>query len=328
MKRTIYLPFDHLHRDFGALKRADPTQDLIVLVESARMTTGRNWHKERLFFLISSARHFAKSLELEGFTVAYVKAETTVDGLKSIEAKHKNIPIICAEPSSFRQFEALKEFGVEFVENDFFLTPRPLFKAWADSQKSYLMESFYRKQRTRLNVLMDGSEPAGGAWNFDKENRLPPPKKYEGPKYLEHKRDEIDRQVAAEIGHEMTTTWATTRQGALDQLKNFIDNHFADFGPLEDAMTTENWALHHSLLSPYLNNGLLHPSEVVSAAVKAFNGGGIPIESAEGFIRQVIGWREYVNGMYWFWVLITEITINFRPIASYCHFLTTLMQLR
>jgi len=300
MKRIIYLPFDHLHRDFGALKGADSKSDLIVLVESARMTTGRNWHKERLFFLISSARHFAKSLELDGFKVEYVKAATTVDGLKSIQAKHKSLPIICAEPSSFRQFEALKEFGVEFIDNDFFLTPRPLFKAWTDTQKSYLMESFYRKQRTRLNILMEGKEPAGGAWNFDKENRLPPPKKYEGPKYLEHKRDEIDAQVAKEIGHEMTTTWATTRQGAIKQLKNFIENHFGEFGPLEDAMTTDNWALHHSLLSPYLNNGLLHASEVIEAAVKAFNSGGVPIESAEGFIRQIIGWREYVNGMYWF----------------------------
>jgi deoxyribodipyrimidine photolyase-related protein len=162
------------------------------------------------------------------------------------------------------------------------------------------MESFYRKQRTRLNILMDGKEPAGGAWNFDKENRLPPPKKYDGPKYLEHPRDDIDAQVAKEIGHVMTTTWATTRKGALKQLKNFIDNHFAEFGPLEDAMTTDNWALHHSLLSPYLNNGLLHASEVVGAAMKAFDAGNIPIESAEGFIRQIIGWREYVNGMYWF----------------------------
>jgi deoxyribodipyrimidine photolyase-related protein len=300
MKRIIYLPFDHLHRNFGALKGADPANDLIVFVESARMTTGRNWHKERLFFLLSSARHFAKSLEAEGFSVEYLKAATITDGLDSIKTKHTNLPIICAEPSSFRQFETLKEYGVEFVANDFFLTPRPLFKAWADTQKSYLMESFYRKQRVRLNILMDGDKPTGGAWNFDKENRLPPPKKYEGPAYLEHKRDEIDAQVANEIGYEMKPTWATTRQGALAQLKNFIDNHFGEFGPLEDAMTHENWALHHSLLSPYLNNGLLHASEVVSAAVKAFDSGRIPIESAEGFIRQIIGWREYVNGMYWF----------------------------
>ena len=143
MKRIIYLPFDHLHRNYGALKGADPKNDLIVLVESARMTTGRNWHKERLFFLISSARHFAELLKSEGFTVEYVKAATTVDGLKSIQAKHKKIPIICAEPSSFRQFAALQEFDVEYVDNDFFLTPRPLFKAWADTQKNYLMESFY-----------------------------------------------------------------------------------------------------------------------------------------------------------------------------------------
>lgn len=300
MKRIIYVPFDHLHRKFGALKDSDPKDDLIVLVESARMTTGRNWHKERLFFLISSARHFAQSLEEEGFTVEYLKAATTVAGLKIVQKKYPKLPITCAEPSSFRQFEALKAHGVIFVENDFFLTPRPLFHSWAKDQKSYLMESFYRKQRTRLNILMDGSEPVGGSWNFDKENRLPPPKKYEGPKYLEHQRDEIDNQVSLELSHEPTNTWATTRKGALAQLKNFIDNHFAEFGPLEDAMTTDNWALHHSLLSPYLNNGLLHPSEVIRAAVQAFNKGSIPIESAEGFIRQVIGWREYVNGMYWF----------------------------
>ena len=300
MKRIIYIPFDHLHRSFGALKDADPAHDLIALVESERMTSGRKWHKERLFFLISSARHFAQSLESEGFTVEYIKAPTTIDGLDVISAKHKNLPILCAEPSSFTQYEALVKYGVSFVDNDFFLTPRPLFKQWADEQKTFLMENFYRKQRIRLNVLMEGKEPVGGAWNFDKDNRLPPPKKYEGAPYLEHKRDEIDAEVAAELAHTPTTTWATTRQGALSQLQNFMSNHFADFGPLEDAMTTQNWALHHSLLSPYLNNGLLHASEVISAAIKEFKTGGIPIESAEGFIRQIIGWREYVNGMYWF----------------------------
>jgi deoxyribodipyrimidine photolyase-related protein len=300
MKRIIYIPFDHLHRNFGALKAANPKEDVIALVESARMTSGRNWHKERLFFLISSARHFAQSLEEEGFTVEYVQAATTIDGLKITQKKYPALPITCAEPSSFRQFDALQKYGVTFVENDFFLTPRALFKSWADTQKSYLMESFYRKQRVRLNILMEGSDPQGGAWNYDKENRLPPPKKYEGPAYLEHARDEIDNQVAKQLSHTPTTTWATTRKGALAQLANFIKNHFAEFGPLEDAMTTDNWALHHSLLSPYINNGLLHPSEVIKAAVKAFNSGGVPIESAEGFIRQIIGWREYVNGMYWF----------------------------
>ena len=300
MKRIIYIPFDHLHREFGALKDADPENDVIALVESARMTTGRNWHKERLFFLISSARHFAQSLIEEGFTVEYVKSTTVVDGLNSIQKKYTDLPIVCAEPSSFRQFEALKKHGVNFVENDFFMTSRSEFATWAESQNTFVMESFYRKQRRRLNLLMDGEDPTGGAWNFDKENRLPPPKKYEGAKYLEHQRDAIDNEVASELSLSPSTTWATTRTGAQLQLKNFIDNHFAEFGPLEDAMTTDNWALHHSLLSPYLNNGLLHASEVVDAATAAFNKGHIPIASAEGFIRQIIGWREYVNGMYWF----------------------------
>ena len=300
MKRIIYIPFDHLNQKYGALKNANPKEDVIALVESSRMTTGRNWHKERLFFLISSARHFAKSLEDEGFTIEYKKASTTIDGLNEIASTYGDLPIFCAEPSSFTQFESLRNHGVNFVDNDFFLTPRPLFALWAESQKTFLMENFYRKQRVRLNILMDGKEPVGGSWNFDKENRLPPPKKYDGPQYLEHSRDEIDSQVAQELGHSLTTTWATTRQGALAQVGNFIDNHLAEFGPLEDAMTTDNWALHHSLLSPYLNNGLLHPTEIIHAAIKAFNTGRIPIESAEGFIRQVIGWREYVNGMYWF----------------------------
>jgi deoxyribodipyrimidine photolyase-related protein len=162
------------------------------------------------------------------------------------------------------------------------------------------MENFYRLQRTRLNVLMEKGKPVGGAWNFDKENRLPPPKNYTWPAYLEHSRDQIDKEVAAEIGYSPDTTWATTRKGALAQLKNFIDNHFAQFGPYEDAMAADNWALHHSLLSPYLNNGLLHAQEVIDAAEAAFKTGEIPISSAEGFIRQIIGWREYVNGMYWY----------------------------
>jgi deoxyribodipyrimidine photolyase-related protein len=300
MERLIYIAFDHLNEKYGALKNSDPAKDVIVLVESKRMMTGRKWHGQRLHFLISSARHFTAHVEKLGYTVRYEKAATTIDGLQKVKKDFPDLPVISAEPSSFRQFAALKEFGVEFVPNDFFLTPRPLFAEWADGQKSYLMENFYRLQRTRLNVLMEKGKPIGGAWNFDKENRLPPPKNYTWPDYLEHSRDQIDKEVAEEIGYSPDTTWATTRNGALAQLNNFIDNHFADFGPYEDAMALDNWALHHSLLSPYLNNGLLHAQEVIAAAEAAFKTGDIPIASAEGFIRQIIGWREYVNGMYWY----------------------------
>ena len=298
--RIIYLPFDHLHRDYGALKSADPKTDVIAMVESARMTSGRAWHPMRLFFLISSARHCAETLRSEGFEVHYEKAPTTIDGLKRIQAMAPGLPIICAEPSSFKQFASLKDFGVTFVPNDLFLTSRSDFALWAGGQKSFLMESFYRAQRVRLNILVEGGKPTGGAWNFDKENRLPPPKNYEWPAYLEHTRDAIDDEVANELNFSPGNTWATTREGALRQLKNFIENHFENFGPYEDAMANENWAVHHSLLSPYLNNGLLHAREVMDAAITAFDSGEIPIASCEGFVRQIIGWREYVNGMYWY----------------------------
>ncbi len=171
MKRILYIPFDHLHPDFGVLKAADAASDLIVMVESQRMVSGSNWHKVRLYFLISAAMHFAQEMRDRGFTVLYIQAPTTIDGLKEAQQSFPGLPIWSAEPSSHRQFQALKEFGVQHVENDFFLTSRTLFAMWADKQKSYLMENFYRAQRIRLGILVNDGEPEGGRWNFDKENR-------------------------------------------------------------------------------------------------------------------------------------------------------------
>lgn len=298
-ERILYIPHDHLNRDYGVLREADPSRDVVVLVESQRMITNRPWHKERLYFLLSSARHFASELQESGFTVRYFEAPTTLDGLAMARAEFGQLPIVCAEPSSHRQFAQVRDAGIQFVPNDFFLTSRELFTQWAEKQKSYVMENFYRAQRVRLNILMEGGEPVGGRWNYDSENRLPPPKNHEWAPYLEHERDEIDEVVAKQLDHKPTKTWATNRAGALRQLNYFVEHNLHGFGPYEDAITKDNWALHHSLLSPYLNNGLLHAREVVDAALKAFEKGA-PIESVEAFVRQIIGWREYINGMYWF----------------------------
>jgi deoxyribodipyrimidine photolyase-related protein len=156
---------------------------------------------------------------------------------------------------------------------------------------------------------MEGNEPVGGRWNYDADNRLPPPKgEHKWPDYLEHHHDEIDKRVIQEIrerklpvfGALPNATWGTTRSAALKQMHHFFQFSFAEFGAYEDAMTPHTWAVNHSLLSPYLNIGLLHAEEVISAAIDRYNQGGIPLSSAEGFIRQIIGWREYINGLYWY----------------------------
>mgnify|MGYP003335117256 FL=1 len=167
--RILYIPFDHLHREYGILRTANKSSDRILFVESKRMCSGRNWHPERLFFLISSARHFAQELVAEGFTVDYLQAATTQDGIEQYQRQNPNMTLHGTKQSSFRLQRTLAELGAEFVENDFFLTPRDLFEEWASTQKNYLMENFYREQRRRLNILMDKDKPIGGAWNFDKE---------------------------------------------------------------------------------------------------------------------------------------------------------------
>ena len=307
MKAALILN-DHLNRHYGVLKGATPSTHRILVIESQRMLTTRSWHIQRLFFLISARDHFLSELRAEGFEITFIQSADTRTGITEFREKFPTVEIEVAEPSSHKQYEDLKELGLTFVENDFFLTTRTQFAQWANSQKSLVMENFYRTQRLRLDILMEGTDPVGGKWNYDAENRLPPPKgAHTWPTYLTHERDEIDRKVLQDIkvrnlptfGDEPDTTWATTRTGACKQLEHFLESAFAEFGAYEDAMPNESWAVNHSLLSPYLNVGLLHADEVIDAALVKFAEGGIPLASAEGFIRQIIGWREYINGLYW-----------------------------
>ena len=308
MKRGIYVAFDQLHTGFGALRNANPKEDLIIMVESQRMLRSRSWHIQRLWFMISAARHFAKDLENQGFEVHYLKSESTWQGIEEVIKSQKLKEVVAAEPNSYKLLAELSD-KVTLIPNDFFLTNKEDFINWAKSQKSLLMENFYRTQRKRLNILMEKDDkPVGGVWNFDKENRLPPPKNYKHSPYLTHEMDDLDLQVLDELkssnlklwGSDPDQTWATTRAAALKQLDNFLNNHFENFGPYEDAMVSENWAFHHSLLSPYMNIGLIHAEEILAAVRKRFQKGDIPLASCEGFVRQVIGWREYINGVYWF----------------------------
>ena len=309
MVKAVLLLNDQLNRNYGALKTAEPSTHHILFIESQRMLTTRTWHIQRLFFLMSARDHFLQQLRDEGFKVTFIRSSNTEVGIEEFRKSFPDVEIEVTEPSSHQQYEQLKSAGVIFIPNDFFLTPRPLFAQWAETQKSLVMENFYRAQRARLDILMEGNAPLGGRWNFDADNRLPPPKgEHRWPAYLEHSRDQIDSEVLDDIklrnlptfGAEPDTTWGTTRTAALQQMNHFFENSFAEFGAYEDAMTTHTWAVNHSLLSPYLNIGLLHADEVIDAALARFARGDIPIASAEGFIRQIIGWREYINGLYWY----------------------------
>ena len=308
MKRLLFITFDQLNRERGVLRTADPQHDRIVFVQNDAFIHSRRWHRQRLFFLLSSARHFAAELESDGFKVDWLRANNVGSALRDHAKQLGNIEIWATKPSSYGLLAALQKCDAHLVDNDFFLTSHEQFDEWAATQKNFTMENFYRRQRMRLNLLMDGKKPLGGAWNFDAENRLPPPKNHEYEPPLRFEIDEIDREVQREIvdmgdklwGSMLDEAWATTRSGALKQLSYFLDHHFQQFGPYEDAMPEESWSVHHSLVSPYLNNGLLLASEVVEAALRRFEKGDIPLSSCEGFIRQIIGWREYINGMYWF----------------------------
>ena len=275
------------------------------------MVSGRNWHKERLFFMISSARHFAQELEAKGFQVQYLKAETTIAGLdKAQKSLGNKVPIVCAEPSSIKQYEQLEAHGVSFVSNDFFLTPRDLFRDWASKQKSFVMENFYRAQRVRLGILVDGEgKPEQGRWNFDAENRgafprtgpgpLPAPRRFAPDSVTRGVIDLVNTRFATHPGSLATFDWPVTSEEAHAALDDFLLHRLASFGKYQDAIWTGEPWLYHSRLSAAMNLKLLDPRDVVAGAERAWREGNVPLESAEGFIRQVIGWREYVRGVYW-----------------------------
>lgn len=306
---TIWVLGDQLNTAIGALRSADRTRDTVLMVESRGKITSRPWHRQRLHFYVSSMRHFARDLRAQGWTVDYRVADTMASGFRAHVSEHSPNEVVATEPNSVTARALLERLGVRLVESDQFLTTVGDFAAWAATRKQLRMEDFYRRQRVRLGYLMDGDEPVGGQWNYDHENRQPPPKKgpWPWPTPLVSVLDDIDHEVISTLpdsctGAEPSGTWATSRTDALGRLDHFVDNVLPLFGPHEDAMLSHNWHLAHSMLSPYLNNGLLMPREVCDAVQAAHDAGRVPIASAEGFVRQIIGWREYVRGLYWLWM--------------------------
>jgi len=306
MATTVWVLGDQLNRRIGALGDARPGKDRVLLVESRTKLDGAR-HRQRTHLVVAAMRRFASELETAGFEVDRRSAEDLAGGLAAHRRDHPDAHVVATEPNSHRARVLLDRLGVETVPSNQFLCHPTEFATWADGRggRRLRMEDFYRWQRTRLGYLMDGDEPAGGRWNFDDQNREPPPK--EGSPWPEPVRsslDDLDRAVLDDIGPagfgaDPVGWWPTSRRMALARLRHAVERVLPMFGPHEDVIVERSWHVAHTLLSPALNIGLLLPGEVADAAEIAYREGRVPIASAEGFVRQVIGWREYVWGTYW-----------------------------
>jgi len=305
---TVWVLGDQLDPRQSALAQASPGTHRLLIVESAAKLAQHRWHVQRAHFVLTSMRRFVDERRAEGYQVDHRIAPSLAAGLAAHRDEHRPTEVTAMEPASRDGWELLERLGVRLVRTNQFLCHPDEFAAWAAGRKQLKMEDFYRWQRRRLGVLMDGDEPVTGRWNYDADNRARPPKDglNHWPAPLTTPLDDLDRQVLAELpdavwGAEPDGTWATSRVDALRRLDHFVEHLLPQFGPHEDAMLVSSWHLAHGLLAQYLNIGLLRPSEVVEAAEAAYRAGHVPIAGAEGFIRQVIGWREYVWGTYWLW---------------------------
>jgi deoxyribodipyrimidine photolyase-related protein len=306
---TIWVFGDQLNRSIGALASATPLTHRVLFIESAAKISSQKWHIQRAHFIVASMRKFANELQTEGFEVDYRCSGSMREGFDSHVLEFHPAEVVATEPNSYGARQLAERLGVRTVPSNQFLCHPSEYQGFLGTRKSIKMEDFYRWQRKRLNVLMDSDEPTGGRWNFDEENRQPPPKTGHDrwPVPALYELDEVDEQVLAAVqshcfGKLPVGQWATTRDSALERLQFFIEQVLPVFGEHEDAMLKSNWHLAHSLLSPYLNNCLLLPGEVVEAAQSAFREGKVPLNSAEGFVRQIIGWREYIWNCYWQWM--------------------------
>lgn len=314
----VFILGDQLSLDLSSLASANKDKDVIFICEVHAEATAVKHHKKKIVFLFSAMRHFANELEQDGYTVCYVKLDDPLNtqsfGTELERAAKIYNPkrIMITEPSEHRvrklvrTWASLYGLNIEQCPDDRFLCSPSEFQDWATGRKQLRMEYFYRTLRRKYDVLMLGDKPEGGAWNYDKENRSPPKKGLNTPKPYVSAPDAITQEVMALVedtfadhfGDIMPFHYAVTRQGALAALDNFIEARLVNFGTYQDAMLSGEPWMFHSHISLYLNCGLLGPLECIRKAELAYRNGDAPLNSVEGFIRQILGWREYVKGIY------------------------------
>ena len=309
---------DQLTRDVAGLRGLAPG-DVVLMAEVWDEATYVRHHKQKIVFLFSAMRAFAEDLREEGVTVRYVPLDDP-ENTGSIfgEVRRALTEIDCDEVvatacGELRLAEDMASWTralnrpVTIRDDDRFVCSLPEFRAWASDRKQLRMEFFYREMRKKTGLLMENGKPVGGQWNFDQDNRKRLPDDYEPPERPAKRDDALTREVMALVEDRFGDHFGTlehycyghTRDDALRQLGAFVTESLPRFGDYQDAMATGEDFLNHSLVSVYLNAGLLTPMEVCRAAEDAWKDGLVPLNCAEGFIRQIIGWREYVRGVYW-----------------------------
>ena len=310
---------DQLNRDSAAFDDFDPARDAVWMAEASHESTNVWTHKQRIALFLSGMRHFRNGLRDEGIRVHYTELsedESRLGELLEADLTELNPErVVAVHPGEWRVLAGLKQVcrrrqvELSVLDDRHFFTSKADFAAHAEGRKSLRMEFFYRELRKRFDVLMEDGKPVGGEWNYDHANRGSfgkegPQRPNAGPTFqpdalTREVIDLVEARFSDHPGSLDSFAWAVTRESALSALRGFIGERLPNFGQYQDAMWRDEPWLFHSLIRSSLNLKLLDPREVVAAAEQAYRDGHAPLEAVEGFIRQVLGWREYVRGIYW-----------------------------
>jgi deoxyribodipyrimidine photolyase-related protein len=302
---------DQLSLNLPSLMRGDKSHDVVFMAEVMAEATYARHHKKKFVLVFSAMRHFAEKLRAEGWRVDYIKLEDdgNTQSLKQevvrAVARHAIANVVMTEPGEWRLQQEL--IDIEQLEDTRYLCSHGAFRQWAEGRKELRMEFFYRDMRRQTKLLMQGDKPEGGQWNFDSENRKPAKADVFMPEPLQFSPDATTRDCIAmtlriapdNFGDIEPFGFAVTSQEAELALQHFLTHALPHFGETQDAMLMGQYYLNHAVLSPYINIGLLDPLHVCRQVEAEYHKGRVPLAAAEGFIRQIIGWREYIRGIYW-----------------------------
>lgn len=324
VRNLVLVLGDQLNVDSAALDGFDPSRDAVWMAEVGEEATHVWSHKARIALFLSAMRHFRDALRKKGFPVLYRALDDAGNrGSLAAELRHtlstrKPERLVLVNPGEHRVGEAIRReakklgTGIEMRPDRHFLASRRDFADHAAGRKQLRMEFFYREMRKKTGILMRGGKPAGGKWNYDAENRgsfgpsgpgeIPEPVGFPPGPVTREVVELVSKRFSGHPGSLETFDWPVTPAQAEQALRDFLENRLARFGPFQDAMWTGMPFGYHSLLSSALNLKLLSPGKVLSLAEKAHADGAAPIGSVEGFVRQVLGWREYIRGVYWLYM--------------------------